>query len=102
MLFEDLPPGDLKSIGKSILQMRSDQQNLRNTLFVINEDNESIEEKFTGASEIYDIFDMWIKGESIDYISEQVFQDTPEILIQIFKLLKLDPYNFRYTGLLRA
>ena len=65
-------------IGLILINMKAEYEAIREFLFLINEDGYSTAERIEGGSELFAVFNMWIKGEEISMISEAIFQDDEE------------------------
>jgi len=86
----DSEKSELKNILKN---MRSLHEQLREILFVIDDDRDAIAEKLHDTDALESVFELWIKGESLDYIGEAVFQDDGESIRKIFESIGMTDFE---------
>lgn len=90
MYLEDFDQIEREKIGQIIINMKTGYETLRNFLFLIDENEEAIAERIDGASELFDVFGMWIRGEDLSYIGESIFQDDEECIQKILAIVGID------------
>ncbi|MCK4665866.1 hypothetical protein KAU33_03910 [Candidatus Dependentiae bacterium] len=84
----ELPEEERLKIGEIVKNMAKNYSELRSALFVIEEidgEKEVIDEKIYNSSEIMETFMAWIKGNSLDYIGDTIFQAGGAIPREILK-----------------
>jgi hypothetical protein len=74
----------LHELGAKIVQAKKLTREI--TEFFVTND----EANYIGTEELLNIVNMYMKGESPDYIGEQVFQDDGSIIREILKLMDID------------
>ena len=87
MFIDEVDQDTLKEFGQLVLNMKTAHRALRNFLFVIDENGESVEEQFEGSSELFEVFKMFIEGNELSYIGESVFQDDEEPIKKILGIV---------------
>lgn len=90
MFIEDIEQKEREKIGRTIIDMKAGYETLRNFLFLMDENGEAIAERAEGASELFDAFGMWIRGEDLSYIGECLFQDDEECIKKILAIVGID------------
>ena len=81
----ELPEEERLRIGEIIRNMSNGYNELRSILFVYDDENNAIDEKICGSSELMDAFMAWTKGDSFDSIGDSIFQDSGAVIGEIFK-----------------
>lgn len=74
----------LRELGAKIVQAKKLTQEI-NEFFVTNE-----QANYVGTEELLNIVQLYIKGESLDYIGEQIFQDDGTPVREVLKLMNID------------
>lgn len=74
----------LHELGKKILQAKRLTQEIIE-FFVTND-----EANYVDTEQLLNIVHLYIKGESLDYIGEQVLQDDGEPIKRLLKLMNID------------
>ncbi len=85
--------GKLKELGIKISQARKLMQEITE-FFVKKDDNV---ENYYSAQELLEIIRLYIDGESLDYIGEQIWQDDGESVRDILKTMDIDCSNIVCT-----
>lgn len=73
----------LHELGKKILQAKELRQNITE-FFVTNG-----QANYHGSQELLDTINLYIRGESLDYIGEQIFQNDGEQIREILELMNI-------------
>ena len=73
----------LHELGKKILQAKELRQNI--TEFFVTNDQAN----YHGSQELLDTINLYIRGESLDYIGEQIFQNDGEQIREILELMNI-------------
>lgn len=90
MYLDDIDQKEREKIGRTIIDMKAGYETLRNFLFLIDENEDAIAERMEGASKLFDVFGMWIRGEDPSYIGESIFQDDEECIQKILAIVGID------------
>lgn len=80
----------LNELGKKILQAKKLRSEITDFFVTRENDGKLSEANYHGAQELLDVINLFIKGESPDFIGEQVFQEDGELIINILKLMNID------------
>lgn len=73
----------LHELGKKILQAKELRQSI--TEFFVTNDQAN----YHGSQEFLDTINLYIRGESLDYIGEQIFQNDGNMIREILKLMNI-------------
>jgi hypothetical protein len=83
----------LHELGAKILQAKKLRQEIT-CFFITNTNNtnndEMSEAKYHGTDELLNIINLYIDGESLDYIGEQVFQSDGEPIRELLQLMNIN------------
>lgn len=74
----------LHDLGAKILLARELRKEI--TEFFVTGDQAN----YNGAQELLDVVNLYIRGESLDYIGEQIFQDDGKPIREILKLMNIE------------
>lgn len=80
----------LHGLGKKILQARQLKSEITDFFVTKKDDDDLSQANYYGAQDLLDVINLFIKGESPDFIGEQVFQDDGEPVIKLMKLMNID------------
>lgn len=80
----------LNELGKKILQAKQLRSEITDFFVTKADDGELSEANYHGAQELLDVINLFIRGESPDFIGEQVFQEDGELIINILQLMNID------------
>lgn len=83
----------LNELGIKILQAKKLRSEITDFFIAKADDGELSQANYYGAQELLDTINLFIRGESADFIGEQVFQDDGELIINILKLMNIDIEN---------
>ncbi len=73
----------LYDLGQKILQARQLKSEITDFFVSKNDDGKQSEANYYCAQDLLDAINLFIKGESPDFIGEQVFQDASNKIIEI-------------------
>lgn len=74
----------LRDLGAKILLAKELRKEI--TEFFVTDDQAN----YNGAQELLDVVNLYIRGESLDYIGEQVFQADGTLIIEMLKLMNIE------------
>lgn len=84
---DEISNGEKEELRNILENMKALHEQLRETLFIIDDEGDVIEEKLHGANELKSTFGLWVKGESLDIIGEVVYQDDTDLVEKIFEAI---------------
>lgn len=80
----------LNELGKKILQAKKLRSEITDFFVTKADDDKLSQANYYGAQELLDVISLFIRGESADFIGEQVFQEDGTLIINILKLMNID------------
>lgn len=90
MYFEDINLNDRKKLGRKLIHIKTEYEGIRELFFLIDEDGEAVAERMVGASELFDVFNMWIRGDDLSLIGESIFQSDEEPIQKILAIVGIN------------
>lgn len=80
----------LRELGVKILQAKKLTQEITEFFITTANDSELSHAKYVGTEEWLSIIQLYIKGESLDYISEQVLQSDGTAIRELLKMMNIE------------
>ena len=90
---DDISIEEKAKLRNILINIKSLHEQLRETLFVIDDEGDAIEEKLRGADDLNSIFNLWIKGENLECIGEVIYQNDEEPVRKIFEAIGMTDFD---------
>ena len=87
MFIDEVDQETRLKFGQLVSNMKNGYNLLREILFILDENGESVAERFEGSSELFDVFKMFIQGENTSAIGESIFQTDEEPVEKILSIV---------------